>query len=120
MNVSRSSRIQKTYEALFALEDVREIFRQSLPSGLDEGEEREFAEALVRVRGIIDGIEGGGEPPSGRVCDGIEVRSREEDYININPIQAALLWRRSTGSWRSFSPWTWRGSSLERGGAFRR
>ena len=90
MNVSRRTRIQKTYEALFALEDVREIFRQSLPSGLDEGEEREFAEALARVRGIIDEIEdGGGEPPSGRVCDGIEVRSREEDYININPIQAA-------------------------------
>lgn len=90
MSVSRSSRIQKTYEALFALEDVREIFRRSLPTGLDEGEEREFSEALARVRGIIDEIEdGGGEAPSGRVCDGIEVRSREEDYININPIQAA-------------------------------
>ncbi|MGB3943459.1 MAG: O-phospho-L-seryl-tRNA:Cys-tRNA synthase, partial [Methanothrix sp.] len=68
----------------------REIFRRSLPTGLDDGEEREFAEAMARVRGIIDEIEeGGGEASLGRVCDGIEVRSREEDYININPIQAA-------------------------------
>ena len=34
MSVSKKSlQIQKTYEALFALEDIREIFRQSLPGG---------------------------------------------------------------------------------------
>lgn len=43
----KSLQIQKTYEALFALEDIREIFRQSLP--VDELKERgiigEFAGA---------------------------------------------------------------------------
>ena len=37
MSESRKSlQIQKTFEALFALEDIREIFRQSLPAGFDE------------------------------------------------------------------------------------
>jgi len=34
VSVSKKSlQIQKTYEALFALEDIREVFRQSLPTG---------------------------------------------------------------------------------------
>jgi Sep-tRNA:Cys-tRNA synthetase len=31
-------RARKIYEALFALEDLREIFRQALPTGLDKNE----------------------------------------------------------------------------------
>jgi Sep-tRNA:Cys-tRNA synthetase len=39
----KSLQIQKTYEALFALEDIRETFRQSLPVGFDEKEQEEFS-----------------------------------------------------------------------------
>ncbi|KQC13851.1 MAG: O-phospho-L-seryl-tRNA:Cys-tRNA synthase [Methanosaeta sp. SDB] len=90
MKASRSSRIQKTYEALFALEDMREIFRRSLPTGFSDEQEAEFSDAMSRVKGIIEDMEKGeGRPSSAKVCDGVEIRSREEEYININPIQAA-------------------------------
>ncbi len=41
MKASRSSRIRKTYEVLFALEDMREIFRRSLPTGFSDEQEVE-------------------------------------------------------------------------------
>jgi len=39
LDLRKSLQIQKTYEALFALKDLREIFRQSLPTGLSEPEQ---------------------------------------------------------------------------------
>jgi Cys-tRNA synthase (O-phospho-L-seryl-tRNA:Cys-tRNA synthase) len=85
----KSLQIQKTYEALFALEDIREIFRQSLPAGFDEKEQEEFSNTITRVKSIISDLEKGeGNPACIRVGK-LEPRTREEEFINIHPIQAA-------------------------------
>ena len=42
-----SIRIQKTFEALFALEEVRGLFRESLPTGFDPGEEAAFRQKIA-------------------------------------------------------------------------
>ena len=46
-----SIRIQKTFEALFALEEVRGLFRESLPTGFDAEEEAAFHKADCRSQG---------------------------------------------------------------------
>jgi Sep-tRNA:Cys-tRNA synthetase len=46
-------RARKIYEALFALEDLREIFRHALPTGLDENEEAQLLDGIARVETII-------------------------------------------------------------------
>jgi Cys-tRNA synthase (O-phospho-L-seryl-tRNA:Cys-tRNA synthase) len=85
----KSLQIQKTYEALFALEDIREIFRQSLPAGFDEKEQEEFSNTITRIKSIISDLEKGeGKPACNRVGK-LKPRSREEEFINIHPIQAA-------------------------------
>ena len=83
-------RTQKTFEALFALEDVREILRQKLPNATSPQEEHSIKEGIDKVRKILDDIENStGTPQVRRIADSIEIRSREETYINIQPIQAA-------------------------------
>lgn len=83
-------RTQKTFEALFALEDIREIFRQTLPNITNPEEERSIKEGVNRVRKILDDIENStGTPEVRKIADNIDIRSREENYINIQPIQAA-------------------------------
>ena len=83
-------RIQKTFEALFALEDVREIFRQSLPNVTSLEEEHSIKEGVNKVRKMLDDIENcTGTPQVRKIADNINIRSREEMYINIQPIQAA-------------------------------
>lgn len=87
---SRNLRIQKTFEALFALEDIREIFRGALPSGLNETEEQVFQKKMEGLKGIISELETGtGKPEVLKLSDKLPVRDREEAYINIQPIQAA-------------------------------
>ena len=91
MSESRKSlQIQKTFEALFSLEDLREIFRQSLPAGFDESQTRGVLEQpLRRLKAIISDLEKGeGKPACNRVGK-LEPRTREEEFINIHPIQAA-------------------------------
>ena len=90
MSESRKSlQIQKTYEALFALEDIREIFRQSLPEGFDELQQEEFSNTITKIKSIISDLEKGeGKPACNRVGN-LEPRTREEEFINIHPIQAA-------------------------------
>ncbi|MCK9566985.1 MAG: O-phospho-L-seryl-tRNA:Cys-tRNA synthase, partial [Methanothrix sp.] len=90
MSESRKSlQIQKTYEALFALEDIREIFRQSLPAGFDESQQEVFSNTITRIKGIISDLENGeGKPACNRIGK-LEPRTREEEFINIHPIQAA-------------------------------
>lgn len=91
MSVStRDLQIQKTYEALFALEDLREIFRQSLPTGFNDAEKAEFYRNLARVKATIEELERGeGKLACGKIANGLDIRSREEEFINIHPIQAA-------------------------------
>jgi len=85
----KSLQIQKTYEALFALEDIREIFRQSLPAGFDELQQEEFSNTITKIKSIISDLENGeGKPACNRVGK-LEPRTREEEFINIHPIQAA-------------------------------
>ncbi|HII02675.1 TPA: O-phospho-L-seryl-tRNA:Cys-tRNA synthase [Methanosarcinaceae archaeon] len=88
--VSQNLRIQKTFEALFALEDVREIFRGALPSGLNETEEQAFQNKLAELRGLVSELETGtGKPEILKLTGNLPVRDREEACINIQPIQAA-------------------------------
>lgn len=83
-------RTQKTFEALFALEDVREILRQKLPNATSPEEEQSIKEGVDKVRKILDDIENStGTPQVRKIADSIDIRSREETYINIQPIQAA-------------------------------
>ncbi|MBC8521602.1 MAG: hypothetical protein H8D26_06395 [Methanomicrobia archaeon] len=53
-------RARKIYEALFALEDLREIFRQALPTGLDESEEEQLSNGIARVETILRDLKEGG------------------------------------------------------------
>ncbi len=91
MSVStRDLQIQKTYETLFALEDLRELFRQSLPTGFNDAEKEEFSRNLARVKATIEELEKGeGKLTCQKIGNKLDVRSREEEFINIHPIQAA-------------------------------
>lgn len=80
-------RARKIYEALFALEDLREIFRHALPTGLDKNEEAQLLNGIVRVETIIRELKEGKGSPIKYVEDKIELRTREEEFININAIQ---------------------------------
>ena len=83
-------RTQKTFEALFALEDVREILRQTLPNVTSPEEEHSIKEGVNKVRKLLDELENAsGSPEVRKIADNIDIRSREENYINIQPIQAA-------------------------------
>ena len=80
-------RARKIFEALFALEDLREIFRQALPTGLTKNEEEQFFNGIAHVETIIKELREGKGSPIKYVEDKIELRTREEEYININAIQ---------------------------------
>jgi len=85
-----NTRVQKIYEALFQLEEIREIFRQALPTGLDPAGEATFREEVAALRGIVGELEKGtGSPRVMKIGGSLDVRCREEEYINIHPIQAA-------------------------------
>jgi len=83
----KNLKVRKLYEALFALEDLREIFRQALPTGLDEHEEEQLSNGIARVETIIKELKEGKGNPIQQVGAGLELRTREEEFININPIQ---------------------------------
>lgn len=90
MSTSKKSlQIQKTYEALFALEDIREIFRQSLPAGFDEEEQEKFSGTVARIKSILADLENGSGKPACTRVGKLDARTREEEFINIHPIQAA-------------------------------
>ena len=85
-----SIRIQKTFEALFELEEIRGLFRESLPTGFDAEEEAAFSQRIAGLKAIIADLEAGtGSPKVTKIAGSLDVRSREEQYINIHPIQAA-------------------------------
>jgi Sep-tRNA:Cys-tRNA synthetase len=80
-------RVRKIYEALFVLEDLRELFRQAVPTGLTKEEEEYFLEGIIHVGSIIQELKEGKGNPIQDVSAGLELRTREEEFININPIQ---------------------------------
>ncbi len=77
-------RVRKLYEALFALEDLREIFRTAVPGCADEDE---IAAGVARVEAILNDLKEQRSSSLRYITDRIELRTREEEYININPIQ---------------------------------
>ncbi|MBN1762310.1 MAG: O-phospho-L-seryl-tRNA:Cys-tRNA synthase [Methanomicrobia archaeon] len=81
-------RVRKLYEALFALEELRELYRHALPSGLDEEEEAHFADGVARVERLVEELKAGKGNPVKQITTTLELRTREEEFININPIQA--------------------------------
>ena len=82
-------RIQKIVEGLFCLEDLREVYRGALPTGLAPEEEVVFGARLEELERIVGEIRTGtGHPKVTRVGGTIELRLREESGINIQPIQA--------------------------------
>ena len=85
-----SIRIQKTFEALFAFEEIRGLFRESLPTGFDPVEEAAFLQKIAEVKAILADLEAGtGSPKVTKIAGSIDLRTREEESINIQPIQAA-------------------------------
>ena len=85
-----SIRIQKTFEALFSLEEVRGLFREALPTGFDAGEEATFQQRIAELKAIVADLEAGtGTPKVTKIAGSLDIRTREEQYINIHPIQAA-------------------------------
>ncbi len=90
MSASKKSiQTQKIYEALFALEDQREILRHSLPTGLNEQQQADFSNNLSRLKTIMADLEAGQGTPACNRVGNLDARTREEEYINIHPIQAA-------------------------------
>ena len=84
-------RIQKIIEGLFCLEDLREVYRGALPTGLSPEEEVVFGAKIDDLERIVDEIRTGTGQP--KVTRARPARSssglREEAAINIQPIQAA-------------------------------
>ena len=69
-----SIRIQKTFEALFALEEVRGLFRESLPTGFDAEEETAFNQRIASLKAIIADLEAGTGDPGGADHDAHRAR----------------------------------------------
>jgi Sep-tRNA:Cys-tRNA synthetase len=91
--------IEDTFRALFALTDLRQIFRDTKPTyEFNEEQKGKIKEILDTVRKSVNIIERVllGEAPLNsneyawkmRITDDIEVRAVEELFINIHPIQA--------------------------------
>lgn len=84
------SRIQKVFEGLYTLEELREIHRHALPTGLDADEEAHYRKTIAGLEEIVAALKSGaGTPRTTKIAGTIDVRSREEQAINIQPIQAA-------------------------------
>ena len=83
-------RVQKIFEGLYALEDLRELHRQALPTGLDADEEAAYQAKVAEIEAIVADLGAGtGEPKITKIAGTIDLRTREEQAINIQPIQAA-------------------------------
>lgn len=90
MRQEMEKRTEEVFEALFKLEEIRQVIRDALPSGLDAEEEGLFRDKLSELKEVIENLEKGtGNRKLAKIAKNIEIRSREEDSINIQPIQAA-------------------------------
>ncbi len=66
------------------------LFRESLPTGFDPAEEAAFRQKIAEVKAILADLEAGtGTPKVTKIAGSIDLRTREEEAINIQPIQAA-------------------------------
>ncbi|MFQ6085129.1 MAG: O-phospho-L-seryl-tRNA:Cys-tRNA synthase [Candidatus Bathyarchaeia archaeon] len=82
-------RAKKIYQAEFLLEDIRELLRKTSPKHeFSAAQRKEFDDKLKVLRKVLDELERneGADPPK-YITDKIEVRTKEEEFINIHPIQ---------------------------------
>jgi Sep-tRNA:Cys-tRNA synthetase len=78
------------FNALFKLEEIRQILRDSLPTGLDNDEKEVWKSKLSELNEIVQKLDSESvTKPLKKIAGTIEIRNREENYINIQPIQAA-------------------------------
>lgn len=88
--MDKASQIYALYDVMFALEDMREVYRRSLPTGLTENEKSELKEKIQHTRILLEKIESGVKSHQKQyIVNKLEPRIREEAFINIQPIQAA-------------------------------
>ena len=87
--MDKASQIYALYDAMFALEDIRELYRESLPTGLTEEEITTLTEKTQKVKTLLENLESGRGTQKKYITDKLEPRIREETFINIQPIQAA-------------------------------
>lgn len=87
--MDRTSQVMTLYDAMFTLEDIRELYRRSLPTELTEKEKSELEEKIRHVRTLLEKLESGKGHQKKYIVDKLEPRIREEAFINIQPIQAA-------------------------------
>ncbi len=79
--------IEKIFRAMFRLEDLRQILRETAPDHhLSDEQKEEFEKTLAELKNVFDAKEG---QKLKYLTDKIELRTREEEYINIDPIQSA-------------------------------
>lgn len=79
--------IEKIFRAMFRLEDLRQILRETAPDHhLSNEQKEEFEKTLAELKMTFDAKEG---QKLKYLTDKIELRTREEEYINIDPIQSA-------------------------------
>lgn len=79
--------IEKILGAMFRLEDMRQILRETAPGHHLSSEQKEEWETIrTELNTIFDSKDGQKQK---YFTDKIELRTREEEYINIDPIQAA-------------------------------
>ncbi len=79
--------IENIYRALFYLEDLREILRETAPEHhLSEEQRTKFDHIADELQAMVD--ERGGRKLK-YITDKLELRTKEEEFINIDPIQAA-------------------------------
>ncbi len=67
---------------------MREVFRHALPTALSDSEEEAIKEKLDQLEKLVGEIEQGKGDRLKYILDKIELRTREEEFINVDPIQA--------------------------------
>lgn len=84
-------KVQKTFEAMFLLEDIRQIFRDTAPMHeLTAEQQKQMQELLETLSKTIADLDAGkGDRNIKHIIDNIELRTREEEAISIDPIQRA-------------------------------
>ncbi|MBU7013607.1 MAG: O-phospho-L-seryl-tRNA:Cys-tRNA synthase [Theionarchaea archaeon] len=85
--MDKSSQIYALFDALYTLEDIREVYRTSLPV-LNPEEGLEVHDKLQKLKNILESLESGRGSQKTYIVNSLEPRIREEAYINIQPIQA--------------------------------
>ncbi|NQE45874.1 O-phospho-L-seryl-tRNA:Cys-tRNA synthase [ANME-1 cluster archaeon GoMg2] len=79
--------IEKIFRAMFRLEDLRQILRETAPDHhLSDEQKEDFEKTLAELKMVFDTKDG---QKLKYLTDKIELRTREEEYINIDPIQSA-------------------------------